>query len=848
MAPESFVDLFTKAVEREPYPYQVDLASAPELPELLVVPTGTGKTAAVLLGWLYRRRWHPDAEVRASTPRRLIYCLPMRVLVEQTHGVAADILGRLGILDGPDAVALHLLMGGASASEWRTRPEQEAILVGTQDMLLSRALNRGYGESRCHWPFSFGLMNNDCLWVMDEVQLMGAGLATSCQLDAFRQRWGTFGPAHTLWMSATVSPCDLQTVDRGVPQRVLELSDEDRSHEALRRRLWAKKAVRRSGTSLKKEKDLAYYRNLATEVVAAHQAGGLTLVILNTVRRAQALYDELKKLMVPTRARGQGKHQIHAAGPTPDLLLIHSRFRPADRQRLLQQLMSRPGDAGRIIVSTQVVEAGVDVSSRVLFTELAPWPSLVQRFGRCNRAGELAEGGQIHWIDINLDDEALARPYDAAALNEARGRLASFSDAAPVNLGSVDLESPVTHVPRARDVAQLFDTTADVTGGDIDVSRFIRDTDDRTLQVFWRAVDERWLGRGSFRTPPDRLERARRDELCSVPVGELREFLGRTSDPDRPNGWCWDVVEGQWRRVDRNQIRPGLVVLLRADCGGYDPERGWTPDAKAMVTPVPPPEDPRSPLLAPEESADEDGGTYDTDRWVPLAVHLDDAEREARGITQALRAVFGDVDAIPEVIVRAARLHDIGKAHPAFQDTLLRRLLPDERSRREVVIWAKSPSTNRNRHTLRPYFRHELASALAILTRPELLAGIPEEKRYLVAYVVAAHHGYVRLTIRSVPGEQRPERPEARFARGVHDGDVLPEVNLGGGLTLPRTELSLAPMELGLTAEGEPSWTERALRLCEELGPFRLGFLEALLIAADWRASATPHPPEVEHA
>lgn len=36
-------------------------------------------------------------------------------------------------------------------------PEKEAIVVGTQDMLLSRALNRGYATSRAHWPMDFGL-------------------------------------------------------------------------------------------------------------------------------------------------------------------------------------------------------------------------------------------------------------------------------------------------------------------------------------------------------------------------------------------------------------------------------------------------------------------------------------------------------------------------------------------------------------------------------------------------------------------------------------------------------------------------------------------------------------------
>ena len=53
-------------------------------------------------------------------------------------------------------------------------------------MLLSRALNRGYAAARARWPIDYGLLNHDALWVMDEVQLMDVGLATSAQLQAFR--------------------------------------------------------------------------------------------------------------------------------------------------------------------------------------------------------------------------------------------------------------------------------------------------------------------------------------------------------------------------------------------------------------------------------------------------------------------------------------------------------------------------------------------------------------------------------------------------------------------------------------------------------------------------------------
>src|SRR5207253_5332223 len=132
-----------------------------------------------------------------------VYCLPMRTLVEQTEKNVREWLEKLA-LEG--ATGVHILMGGEDTGEWDVHPEKPAILIGSQDMLLSRALNRGYGMSRYRWPMHFGLLNNDSLWVFDEIQLMGSGLATTAQLEAFRNRFGTSGPALSVWMSATLEP------------------------------------------------------------------------------------------------------------------------------------------------------------------------------------------------------------------------------------------------------------------------------------------------------------------------------------------------------------------------------------------------------------------------------------------------------------------------------------------------------------------------------------------------------------------------------------------------------------------------------------------------------------------
>ncbi|HEX5454110.1 MAG TPA: DEAD/DEAH box helicase, partial [Stellaceae bacterium] len=153
----------------EPYPFQRALAVEPDI-EVVIAPTGLGKTAGVTLGWVYRLVNTPQ-----QTPHKLVWCLPMRTLVEQIAGEVAGWISRLqGIFVqvGQPLPTVHILMGGATSEDWRLHPEQAAVVVGTQDMLLSRALMRGYGMSRFGWPIDFGLLHADALWVFDEVQLM----------------------------------------------------------------------------------------------------------------------------------------------------------------------------------------------------------------------------------------------------------------------------------------------------------------------------------------------------------------------------------------------------------------------------------------------------------------------------------------------------------------------------------------------------------------------------------------------------------------------------------------------------------------------------------------------------
>lgn len=794
----SFEQMATRASGHEPYRWQRRVAQD-GLPELIAVETGAGKTAGVVLPWLWRRRLHPDPAVRLGTPRWLVFCLPLRVLVEQVEGEVRRWLDRL---DWTDDVLLHVAMGGREDARdaWRLHPERDAVVLGTVDMLLSRALNRGYGASRFSWPIDFGLFNSGTHWVFDEVQLLGPALATGRQLQGLRAAMGTAMPSASTWMSATVDLPTMQTVDNDAIDTVLALTTEDRADERLTVRLSATRTVRRIPIEPTDPRRAA---GLARELLAHHRPGTLTLAVLNTVRSAREVHTEV----------------LRQASDVPASLL-HSRFRPPDRRARVREALAEvdPSGPGRIIVATQVVEAGVDLSATTLLTEAAPWPSIVQRAGRCNRDG-LAENALMLWGEVR--SPAPYRPEDVSAATAALHALEGSSvTATSLRETDVPVVAPVHAVLRRADLLGLFDTAPDLSGNDIDVAPFIRVVDELDLLLAWRPLPD---GR-----PEDAEPTPTTDELCPVPAGkDVRELAAR--------GLLWrldhlDQRGHQWVRLAPTEVRPGLVVLADSSIGGYSTAGGWDPTVKAPVPVVE--TEPQPALVTAEEAVGDDHVTYSSGSWVTLEQHLADVEAEVRLMLREL-APPGLGGSLLEAAAVAGRLHDVGKAHPVFQDTMRRSADDDERALRAADgPWAKSGGTRRPRH--RPaFFRHELASALALLGEGRAaLVGVDEPD--VAIYLVAAHHGRIRLAIRSVPEEERTGR-----VLGISDGDRLPSVQIPGG-QLPSSILSLTPMQLGRSDDGSPSWAERSLTLLnrEDLGPFRLAFLEAMVRLADWRASA----------
>lgn len=827
-----------------PYSWQQQLGSDPTPRNRLIrIPTGFGKTAGVVVPWLYHRVQRQDLR----WPTRLVLTLPMRVLVEQTLREIEAWVQQLG---SPERVGVFPLMGGLLDKEFAATPEHPAVLVGTQDMILSRALMRGYAAARGRWPIDFGLLQHDALLVLDEVQLMDVGLATSTQMAAFHsaEQPKAVRPHATWWMSATLRPDWLRSVDHRAA--VDPLVAEQIRIPATERSggLWTvRKPLTRAPSSDPKD--------IARLVSVEHRPGSLSLVVVNRVDRAVEVARALSK-----------------DGCTAEVRLVHSRFRPHERSDWASSFLRRgaalPAE-GRIIVATQVVEAGVDISAQLLVTELAPWASLVQRFGRAARYA--GEQGSVVVVGEPPEDDKAALPYAAADVRAAHEALQDLDDVSPATLEAFDDALPAAvasalyrfepeHVLRRPDFDELFDTTPDLTGVDLDVSRFIRSGDTRDITVFWREIEAepRTL---SLRAQP----LPGRTELCPVPLGPGRKWL------EGKPAWRLSYVHGHWERIAGNRLAPGMVVLLAARTGGYDPAKGWTPASKPPVTPVFGTASPAESALdrASATAADEDLSTVSG--WKTIATHGAETASCAREIGEAL----GLAPALVELLALAGRWHDYGKSHPAFQG----KIASDARTARfdstGPTDLAKAPreAWHRSGGPGPAGFRHELASALALLqvlagaapdhpalsapwaavlnatgtprisATPDLaahplateIAALSEESFDLLLWLVVTHHGKIRAGLVAGPRDE-----DGRIA-GVAHGDELPSLALLDSDSrpgeLPPLTLDLGIAQLGLHPFSGRSWAERVDRLVRTHGPFRLAFLEALLRAADVRAS-----------
>jgi CRISPR-associated endonuclease/helicase Cas3 len=438
-----------------------------------------------------------------------------------------------------------------------------------------------------------------------------------------------------------------------------------------------------------------------------------------------------------------------------------------------------------------------------MITEVAPWSSLVQRFGRVNRAGEENDvGAEVWWIDL---PEAAAAPYQVTQLDDARRILSVLAACGPADLSHIEPSPPERgQVVRRRDLFDLFDTDSDLAGFDIDISVYVREANDTDVRIFWREVK---AGEGPEADADDPV----RDELCPAPVARARHLVKRANG----RAWRWDALDKAWVPVTSTDLYPGLVVWVDSAVGGYDRTLGFDAGEKTRVESL--------------RGAGEPSPAYrdDPDSENRSLVSL---ERHTEHVLAHARELADGLDLTEEervLLADTARSHDWGKAHDAF---VAKAQSLESGPPPFIAKWPRSyrPTVDKKKR-LRSHFRHEFASALGYLA----VHGWSKEAS-LAAYLIAAHHGKVRMRLRALPEETAPADGRL-FARGVYHDDRLPPVRLGG-TDMPGMTLDLDIMSLGDGPHG-PSWSARSQALLTEHGPFKLAWLETLLRIADWRAS-----------
>lgn len=395
-----------------PFPWQLDLLRRfrqGRVVSALDIPTGLGKTAAMAV-WLVARA------LGAALPRRLVYVVDRRAVVDQATEVAESlhawvakergVADALGLDDRP--LPISTLRGQhVDNRAWLEDPSSPAIVVGTVDMVGSRLLFSGYGVSAKMRPYHAGLLGADTLVVLDEAHLVPAFEDLLRQVERGADSFGAkdhslrplVPPFKLLSLSATGRQTDATT---------LTLSDDDRGNPIVKKRLTAKKALNivelanmpdapvapedgkdadERDEASKKDK----YPKLAG--VLAKQAWELTargsaqvrcLVFCHAREDATAVAAELRNLAKSARANE----------PTIELFVggrrVKERIQARDALARLGFLAGTTVNLERpaFLIATSAGEVGVDLDADHMVCDLVAWERMVQRLGRVNRRGD----------------------------------------------------------------------------------------------------------------------------------------------------------------------------------------------------------------------------------------------------------------------------------------------------------------------------------------------------------------------------------------------------------------------------------------------------------------------------
>jgi CRISPR-associated endonuclease/helicase Cas3 len=427
-----FPHFFKEVHGHEPFPWQqrllTHLVAQGEWPNVLDLPTGSGKTAAIDIAVFHLALEAERSEDRRA-PVRIAFVVDRRLVVDDAFTRAQALAGALAAPNGdiatrvaerlrglsgggPPLIARRLRGGIPREDDWARTPAQPTVLCSTVDQVGSRLLFRGYGVSDSMKPVHAGLIGSDCLILLDEAHLAEPFRQTLKWVRLYRGgNWrdiDTVAPWGVALLTATPS-----TTSRAA----FSLDEEDNAHPVLKKRLEASKPARlvaltkpkgtAEGAADREDEEerpgddgkdvVARARAIVEQVRKAREHFALPQngvaapaigVVVNRVARARDVFERLRK----------DYHEQIEAGEIGEPVLMIGPARPVDRDELaaaLEPIRTRTWreDDRRvlakpfIVVATQCIEAGVDIDLDALITEVAPLGCLRQRFGRLNRAG-----------------------------------------------------------------------------------------------------------------------------------------------------------------------------------------------------------------------------------------------------------------------------------------------------------------------------------------------------------------------------------------------------------------------------------------------------------------------------
>jgi len=357
-------------VRKDVYRACVDAAKSPQGWYRLTAPTGAGKTRSALAFAL--------EHALINGHERIIFALPYTSIIDQNAEVYRSILG-------PDSVLEHHSQVKTSDEEdeeqrvLRMRLAEEnwdvpLIVTTTVQLLESLFSNRPSSCRKIHRIAKSVL-------IFDEAQTLPPELLrpTMQVLKDLAENYGT-----TVVLSTATQPA---LKDEFLPElegiKIREIvPDYPRHFEMLKR------------VEYRRLEEPVSIAALAAEI-SRHQQ---VMVVMNTRRSALLLVDELGE---------------------EDCLHLSTLLCSAHRRKVLEEVRRRLGRGEPVrLVSTQVVEAGVDLDFPVVYRAVGPLDRIVQAAGRCNREGRLPGFGEV--VIFELEDEKVPRGPYKAGLEQAK--------------------------------------------------------------------------------------------------------------------------------------------------------------------------------------------------------------------------------------------------------------------------------------------------------------------------------------------------------------------------------------------------------------------------------------------